>query len=326
MKRLKILGTGSAFPERVLTNFDLERMVDTSDEWIRTRTGIQERRIADESTAASDLVVEAARKALDAAGMAPEELDCIIVGTISPDTLFPSTACWVQKGLKIKGMPAFDISAACSGFLYGLEIGSSLMECGTCSHILLAGVEVLTKIVNWEDRKTCVLFGDGAGVCIIGPGDGSSGILGSSWGADGNLGELLIQPAGGSRLPASHETVEKRLHTIHMAGNEVFKHAVRTMGEAAELALNRAGVKGEEIQLFIPHQANIRIIEAACRRVQIPMEKTFLNIHKYGNMSAATIPTALDEAYRTQRIRDGDLILMAAFGGGFTWAATVLRW
>jgi 3-oxoacyl-[acyl-carrier-protein] synthase-3 len=326
MKRLKILGTGSAFPERVLTNFDLERMVDTSNEWICTRTGIKERRIADESIAASDLVIQAARKALDAAGMAPDELDCIIVATISPDTPFPSTACWVQKGLKIKDIPAFDISAACSGFLYGLKIGSALLESGTCSHILVAGVEILSKITNWEDRNTCVLFGDGAGVSIIGPGTKDSGILGSSWGADGNLGELLIQPAGGSRLPASHETVDKHLHTVHMAGNEVFKHAVRAMGDAAEEALSRAGVKGEEIDLFIPHQANIRIIEATCRRVQIPMEKTFLNIHKYGNMSAATIPTAIDEAYREGRIKPGDIILLAAFGAGFTWAATVLRW
>ncbi len=326
MRRLKIIGTGKYLPEKILTNFDLEKMVDTSDEWITTRTGIKQRHIARNDQASSDLVIEASKQAIKNAGIKKEDIDAIIVATVTPDTFFPSTACWVQKGLGIKNIPAFDISAACSGFLYGLEIVSGLIETGIAKTVLLVGVETLSKITNWEDRSTCVLFGDGAGVAIITATTEDRGIMGSVWGADGTLGELLIQPAGGTRMPATHETVDKKLHTIHMQGNEVFKHAVTKMGEAAIEALKRAGIKGEEVSLFIPHQANIRIIEATCKRAKIPMEKTMVTIDKYGNISAATIPITLHDALEEKRIKDGDIILFAAFGGGFTWAATVLKW
>ena len=326
MKRFKILGTGSALPEKVLTNKDLEKMVDTSDEWITTRTGIKERHVADENTAASDLVVEAARKAIEMAGIDKSEIDCIIVATISPDTLFPSTGCWVQKKLGLKEIPAFDISAACSGFLYGIQIMTDLMEGGTCKTVLLAGVEVLTKITDWEDRSTCVLFGDGAGAIIARKTDKDRGLLSSVWGADGNLGELLIQPAGGSRIPASVESVKNKLHYVKMKGNEVFKHAVRRMGDAADSALKKANLTAEEISLFIPHQANIRIIEATCKRTGVSMDKTHITIDKYANMSSATIPIALDDAVRKGKIKEGDNVLFAAFGAGFTWAASVIKW
>ena len=326
MKRFKILGTGSALPEKVLTNEDLEKMVDTSDEWITTRTGIKERHIADKNTAASDLVVLAAKKAIEMAKIDKSEIDCIIVATISPDTLFPSTSCWVQKKLGLKEIPAFDISAACSGFLYGIQVISDLITAGTCNTILLAGVEILTKITDWKDRSTCVLFGDGAGVIIAKKTEEDRGLLSSVWGADGNLGELLIQPAGGSRIPASEESVKKGLHYVKMKGNEVFKHAVRRMGDAAESALKKANLTNEDISLFIPHQANIRIIEATCKRTGISMDKTHNTIDKYANMSSATIPIALDDAARKGKIKRGDNILFASFGAGFTWAASIIKW
>lgn len=326
MKKLRIIGTGSALPEKVLTNAELEKMVDTSDEWITTRTGIKERRIADDNTATSDLVVEASKLALQQAGLNASDLDAIIVATVTPDTFYPSTGCWVQKGLDIKGIPAFDLSAACSGWLYGLEVASGLLTMGTCKYILLAGAECMSKVTNWEDRNTCVLFGDGAGASVVAATNDDCGILSSTWGADGTIGDLLVQPAGGTRLPASHETVDKKLHTVHMKGNEVFKHAVRSMGDAAAYALKEANVTGEEIALFIPHQANLRIIEATCRRAKVSMDKTYITVHKYGNISAGTIPIALDEANRIGRIKRGDTLLFASFGAGFTWAAIVLKW
>jgi len=326
MRRLKIIGTGEYLPEKVLTNFDLEKMVDTSDEWITTRTGIKERHIAAENQATSDLVIEASKEAIKNAGIKPENIDAIIVATVTPDTFYPSTGCWVQKGLGIRNIPAFDISAACSGFLYGLEIVSGMINTGIAKTVLLAGAETLSKVTNWEDRSTCVLFGDGAGVAIITATNEERGIMSSVWGADGTLGELLIQPAGGTRMPATHETVDRKLHTVHMQGNEVFKHAVTKMGDAAVEALRRAGVTGDDVSLFIPHQANIRIIEATCRRAGISMEKTVVTIDKYGNMSAATIPISLHDMVKEGKIKDGDIILFAAFGGGFTWAATVLKW
>ncbi len=326
MKRFKILGTGSSLPPKILTNEDLEKMVDTSDEWITTRTGIKTRHIADENTAASDLVKDAAEKALEMAGIDRNEIDCIIVATITPDTLFPSTGCWVQKKLGLKDIPSFDISAACSGFLYGLQVMADLMEADTCNTVLLAGVEVLSKITDWTDRSTCVLFGDGAGVIIARKTQEDSGLLSSVWGADGSLGELLIQPAGGSRIPASKESVEKGLHYVKMQGNEVFKHAVRRMGDASEEALKKAGLTADDIALFIPHQANIRIIESTCKRTGISMDKTYITIDRYANMSSATIPIALDDAVREGKIKKGDNILFAAFGAGFTWAASVIRW
>jgi 3-oxoacyl-[acyl-carrier-protein] synthase-3 len=322
-RRFKILGTGSFLPEKVLTNHDLEKMVDTSDEWIKTRTGIEKRHIASEHQAASDLVREAAKEALKNAGIAATALGAIIVGTISPDTFFPSTACWVQKDLEVPGIPAFDVSAACSGFLYGMDIGSAMLPT-IGKPILVAGVDVLTKITNWEDRGTCVLFGDGAGVAIIGPTDEDKGYLSSILGADGSLGELLVQPAGGSRMPATHETVDKKLHTIQMKGNEIFKHAVRTMGDAAVAAIEKSGVPPDDIDMFVPHQANNRIIEATCKRAKVPLDKTHITISWHGNMSAGTIPIAFHDAVSKGIIKRDDKVLFAAFGGGFTWGASVL--
>lgn len=326
MKRARIIGTGSYLPEKVLTNFDLEKMVDTSDEWIRTRTGIQERHIATDEEAASDLVIKAAKQAIEMAAIETKTIDLIIIGTISPDTLFPSTSCWVGAALGLEGIPAFDVSAACSGFLYALIVADGLIRAGSAKRVLVAGVELMTKITNWDDRGTCVLFGDGAGAAIVEPSDDDSGILSSFWGADGRLGDLLIQPAGGSRMPASHDTVDRKLHTVHMKGNEVFKHAVKTMALAAGKVLKAANVKPDDISLFIPHQANIRIIDATIKRFGIPAEKTVITIDKIANISSATIPISLDLALREGRIKKGDLVLFDAFGAGFTWAAALVRW
>jgi 3-oxoacyl-[acyl-carrier-protein] synthase-3 len=326
MSRAAVKGTGFAVPEKVLTNADLERIVDTSDEWITTRTGIKERRIADDATATSDLVLRACEGALERASISADEVDCIVVGTVTPDTPFPSTACWVQKGLGIPGVIAFDVSAACSGFLYGLTVGDAMIRTGRARTVLVSGAETLTKITNWDDRGTCVLFGDGAGAVVLREADGEEGLLSCYLGADGSLGELLIQPAGGSRRPASEQTVKDNLHTVHMMGNEVFKHAVKAMQMSALKALKMAGLTAEDVSLFIPHQANIRIIEATCKRARIPMDKTMVTIHKYGNVSAGTIPIALAEADREGRLKEGDIVLLAAFGGGFTWGAAVLRW
>ncbi|MEO0071319.1 MAG: beta-ketoacyl-ACP synthase III [candidate division WOR-3 bacterium] len=325
-KSIKIVGTGRALPERILTNFDLEKMVDTSDAWIVERTGIRERRIADKDTATSDLVVAALKKACQEAEIKPEELDTIIVGTSTPDTIYPATACWVQKILGIRGSAAFDISAGCSGFLFALEVAANLIVAGTAQKVGVAGGEVMSKVVNWQDRSTCVLFGDGAGAVVVVPGDGKSGILASNWGCDGNLAPLLYQPAGGTRMPTSEETLKNMAHTVHMEGNQVFKHAVRAMGNSSLKALQDAGITPEEVKLFIPHQANMRIMEAARERTGIPFEKMFVVLDRYGNMSAATIPVAIDEAREQGRIQDGDIILLTAFGTGFTWAAMVFRW
>jgi 3-oxoacyl-[acyl-carrier-protein] synthase-3 len=323
-RKFKILGTGSYLPEKVLTNADLEKIVDTTDEWIRTRTGIEKRHVARQDEATSDMVIEAAKMALKNAGIAASALGAIIVGTVSPDTMFPSTGCWVQKGLDVPGIPAFDVSAACSGFLYGLEVASSMLP-AINKPILVAGSDLMTKITNWEDRGTCILLGDGAGAVIIAPTDEDCGYLSSLLGADGSLGELLIQPAGGSRIPPSHEVLDKKLHLLQMKGNEVFKYAVRKMGDAAVKAIELAGIDPDAIDLFIPHQANIRIIESTCRRAKVPMEKTHVTIGWHGNMSAGTIPIAFHDAVTRGLIKRGSLVLFAAFGAGFTWGASVLR-
>ncbi|MBK6922928.1 MAG: ketoacyl-ACP synthase III [Deltaproteobacteria bacterium] len=325
MKAIKLVGTGIALPSRVVTNAELETTVDTSDEWIRERTGIAERRIADPSVATSDLCAEAVRAACENADLDPSALDGLIVATSTTDTLFPSTACWVQHKLGIKGMPALDVSAGCSGFLYGLELATALVA-GGMRRIAVVGGEVMSKVVNWRDRGTCVLFGDGAGAAIVTPGDGRSGVIASNWGADGNLAPILYQPAGGSRMPATHETVEASAHTVHMEGNTVFKHAVVAMSSAAVQAMKDADVTADDVTLMVPHQANMRIMEAARERCGIPREKMYSVLHKYGNMSAATIPVALHEARTEGRIHDGDIIVTTAFGTGFTWAASVLRW
>jgi 3-oxoacyl-[acyl-carrier-protein] synthase III len=322
-----IAGTGSFVPPRVLTNQDLERMVDTSDEWITTRTGIKERRIADQTVAASDLAYGAAKKALETAEMTPDELDHIIVGTVTPDRLFPSCACTLQSKLGARNAAAFDISAACSGFIYALNVGRSMIASGSARNVVVAGVEVLSRIVDYTDRSTCVLFGDAAGAVVLKPSpDPRRGILSVATGSDGDMGDLLYMPAGGSRLPATHETVEKHLHALKMTGNEVFKIAVRGMDTIAREALRRAEVEIDEINLLIPHQANLRMIDATAKRLNIPPDKVLVNIQNYGNTSSASIPLGLDEAVRSGRIKRGDLIIMVAFGGGLTWGASVVRW
>lgn len=326
MKRVRITGIGSYLPEKILTNLDLEKIVDTSDEWIRTRTGIVERHIAADNEATSDMVAKAAINALEMAEKSIEDIDAIIVATDTPDNAYPSTACWVQKHLNTKGQAAFDMEAGCSGWLYGLVISKGLIESKNVRRILLCGGETMSRAVNWEDRSTCVLFGDGAGCAVLEESEDDSGILSTYWGADGNLGDLLVQPAGGSRMPASKETVEKKLHTVFMAGNEVFKSAVRSMQMAAVEALKKAGIEGKDVDIFIPHQANLRIIEATRERAGIPKENTFITIDHTANVSAATIPIALDEAVRNGKVKKGDIVLFDAFGGGFTWGAAVLKW
>ncbi|MCA9652221.1 MAG: ketoacyl-ACP synthase III [Myxococcales bacterium] len=326
MKNLKIVGTGTCLPPRVLTNADLERMVDTSDQWITERTGIKERRIAADDVSTSDLCAEALRNACADAGLEPAALDAIIVGTSTTDTLFPSTACWVQRKLGLSGPAAFDVSAGCSGFLYGLELASALIVAGTAQRVGVVGGEAMSKVVNWKDRSTCVLFGDGAGAAVVTAGKGDTGVLASNWGADGTLASILYQPAGGSQSPATHETVEAMKHTVHMEGNTVFKHAVVAMAKAATTAMEEAAVGPDDVDLFIPHQANMRIMEVARERAGIDREKMYVVLHKYGNMSAATIPVALHEARGEGRVVDGSTVVMTAFGTGFTWAGTVLRW
>ena len=326
MTNTKIIGTGSYLPERVMTNEDWAKLVDTSDEWITSRTGIKERHFVSDGQATSDLVVEAAKAAIKDAGIDKSEIDLIIVATITGDNAYPSTANWTQKKLGLSPVPSFDIGAACSGFLYALIMADSLIRTGAAKTALIAGAETMSKVIDWEDRNTCVLFGDGAGAAVLRKsGNDADGILSTYWGADGNLGDLLMQPAGGSAMPATEETVANKMHTVHMKGNEVFKHAVLRMQEAAVKALEIAGLNGEDVDLFIPHQANMRIIEATIRRAKIPMEKTFVNIDKIANISAATIPIAMDHARKEGRLKDGDHALLAAFGAGFTWGGAVVK-
>lgn len=320
------MGSGFYVPDKILTNADLEKMVDTSDEWIMSRTGIKERRIVSDDQATSDLSIEASRIALDNAGLKVKDIDLIIVATSSPDTIFPSTGCWVQKGLGAGYIPAFDISAGCTGWLYGMILAESLILSGAHKRILLIGSEVLTKLTNMKDRNTCVLFGDAAAAVVLEESDDESGMLSSYWRADGSLGNLLWLPAGGTRIPASAESVAQNLHYLHMKGNDVFKHAVKRMGEAALEALKSAGLNKEDIDYLIPHQANIRIIDATGRRLKVPSEKVYTNIHKYGNVSVASIPIGLHELWEEGRLKKGSIVLMVAFGAGFTWAAVAYRW
>jgi len=329
MKKIKILSTGSYVPPKVLTNFDLEKMVDTSNEWIVTRTGIKERRIADENMATSDLAVKAAKKCLDKVGYTPEDVDTIIVATITPDMFFPSTACVVHKKLGGKNEPiAFDISAACSGFVYGLVIAEGLLKTGKSKNLLLIAADTLSKFTNWQDRNTCVLFGDGAGAILLTAVDNDEdydGIISTYLGADGNYEDLLYIPAGGSKMPASIETVEKKLHTIFMSGREVFKVAVTKMVEAVIKSCELAGIQPQQLDLIIPHQANLRIINAIGERLNIDPTKIFVNVDKYGNMSASTVIVGLDEAISEGKVKDGSLVGLVAFGGGFTWGGAIIR-
>lgn len=321
-----ITGIGSAVPEKVITNDDLSKMVDTSDEWIKTRTGIRERRIVDENTATSDLCTLAAKGALKDANVDGKDIDLIVVATVTPDMAFPSTACIVQKNIGAINAAAFDISVGCAGFLYAISTASNFIKTGVYKRALVIGGEVLSKITNWEDRGTCVLFGDGAGACILEECEDSYGILSYDLGADGGNGHFLTQPAGGSRIPTSIETVEKGLHYIHMDGGEVFKFAVRIMEATSLEALKKADMELEDIDFLIPHQANERIIKSAAKRLKLSPDKVYINLDRFGNMSSASIPIALDEVYKNNLIKKGDSILLVAFGAGLTWASVILKW
>ncbi len=320
-----ILGLGAYLPEKVLTNFDLEKMVETTDEWIRTRTGIQERRIADPGTAASELGLRASLVALDEAGIAPTDLDLIIVATITPDSFFPSTACAIQNKLGAK-CGAFDMAAACSGFIYALNVADSLIRSGTHENILVVGTEVLSGFIDWKDRGTCVLFGDGAGAAILSRHAKRGKIIGGSLGSDGSQGSILNIPAGGSAIPPTQESVKSGLHYLKMQGSEVFKVAVRTMDESVRSVLANAGLTLDDLKLLIPHQANRRILQAVSERLELSEERVFVNVHRYGNISSASVVVALYEAVKEGRIKEGDLVGLVAFGGGLTWGSTLVRW
>lgn len=323
----KISGTGMYVPDKVLTNQDLEKIVDTSDEWIKTRTGMSERRIAAKDQAASDLAYNASKKAIEAAGIRRKDIDIIIVATVTGDHPFPSTACVLQQKLGLKGFPAFDVSAGCTGWIYAANIAKQYIENGVAENILVVGVEILTKITNWKDRGTCVLFGDGAGATIISRSEEKdiSRFIDSEISADGTHFDLLMQNAGGSRFPASKETVDKNLHTVYMEGNKIFKNAVRSMYDACDKVLKRNHLDVHSIDWLITHQANLRIIQALGKKLKIDEKKVIVNIEKYANTSAATIPIALDEAVRSKKVRHGDIILLASFGAGLTSGSLLLR-
>lgn len=321
-----ILATGRYLPEKVLTNADLEKMVETSDEWIVSRTGIKERRISRPDETSSDMAAAAARQALEKAGIAAEQVDLIIVATVTPDMFFPSTACIIQEKLGAKRAAAFDLSAACSGFLYGASVAAQFVSSGTYRYALVIGVESLSKIVDWSDRSTCVLFGDGAGAAVIGPVEEGNGFLSFELGADGGGAELLKLEAGGSRIPVPKVKPGSPENYIHMAGGEVFKFAVRAMNTASDQALLKAGITKDDVDFLVPHQANLRIIDSAVKRLGLPYDKVVVNLNRYGNMSSASIPVALDEAVSEGRIKDGDTLVLVGFGGGLTWGASVIKW
>lgn len=326
-KSVIISGVGSYTPPKILSNDDLSKIVETSDEWIRTRTGIRERRIAADNMTTSDMAANAAREAIRDAGLEVDDIGLIVVATITPDMPFPNTACFVQKKLGMGKIPAFDIEAACSGFIYAMDIARGLMTVNNIRHALVIGAEKLSSITNWEDRTTCVLFGDGAGAVVLSQSDDeNTGILNVLMGADGSETDILMVPGGGSASPLTVENIERSMHKIHMQGNQVFKHAVRVMCQSATEVLEKAGLTADDVSIVVPHQANNRIIEALAQRLNIGMERFKINLDRYGNTSAASIPIALDEAYRNGRIQSGDNVLMVAFGGGLTWASAVIRW
>lgn len=324
--RSRVVGTGSAVPDKVLNNHDLEKMVDTTDEWIRARTGIKERRIASPEEFTSTLATRAALNALAMAGVAAHELDMIVVATVTPDYPFPSTAALVQSNIKAVNASAFDISAACSGFIYAASIVDKFIKSGAVKNVLVVGAEVLSRIVDWTDRNSCLLFGDGAGAVVIQADNGPAGILDTFMMSDGSHWELLYQPAPGNRNPVSHQIVDERLAFIRMQGNEVFKLAVRAMEDAALKVLSAGNMTAADVDLFIPHQANMRIIDAIGKRLGVPDDKIYVNIERFGNTSSASIPIALDEANRKGLLKSGDLLLLDAFGGGMAWGALTLRW
>jgi 3-oxoacyl-[acyl-carrier-protein] synthase-3 len=323
---VEIVSTGRYLPERVLTNADLEKMVDTSDQWILERTGIRERRIAAPDMGAADMGARAAQVAMDRAGVQPGEIDVIVLSTATPDRLLPATACDMQAILGATNAAAYDISAACSGFIYALQLAEGHIAAGRAEIALVVSTEKMSGIIDWTDRQTCVLFGDGAGAAIVRKAQNGRGVLSTFIRSDGTLAELLWRPSGGVKVPMDIAVLDEKSHLVKMAGREVFKAAVRSMAEAADQALVKAGLTGEDIDLLVPHQANVRIIEATAKYAGIPMEKVYINIERYGNMSSATVPIALDEAAEKGLIRQGSNILMVAFGAGFTWASSVVRW
>lgn len=321
-----ILGLGYYVPEKILTNADIEKMVDTNDEWITERTGIKERRICAPEQATSDLAMIAAQRALEDANVSPEELDMIIVATISADNNTPSTACILQDRLGAKNAAAFDLSAACSGFVYGSAIASQFIETGVYKKVLVVGAETLSKFINWKDRNTCIIFADGAGAAVFGTVEDGFGVLSFDLGSDGSGAKTIEIPGGGSRHPADQESIDNHMHCLHMKGKETFRFAVKSMGSTVIKSLERAGLTKEDIDYLIPHQANIRIIQSAAKRLQLPMEKVFVNLEKYGNVSAASIPIALAEAQQKGKLKKGEIIALSGFGAGLTWASCIMKW
>ncbi len=327
MQRFKIIGTGSYLPERVVTNDELSKRVDTSDQWIRERTGIRARRYASDDVSTSDLAAIAIRRACEDAQLDPAQLDGIIVGTCTPDTVFPSTACWAQEKLEIRGMPAFDVMAGCTSWMYGLKVAADMVQANPAAKIAVCGAETFSKVLDFDDRRTCVLFGDGAGVTILsGTEEGDeAGMLASNWGADGNLASILQVPAGGVKHPASLATIEAKQHFVYMEGSKVFKHAVTTLSSGMSAAIEGAGLTPDQLDVFIPHQANSRIMDACLDRTRIQGDIVYSVLEKYGNLSAASVPVAMDEARKAGALRDGQLLGVTAFGAGLTWGAGVLR-
>jgi 3-oxoacyl-[acyl-carrier-protein] synthase III len=326
MIRAKIIGVGAYAPKRILSNADLEKMVETSDEWIVQRTGVRERRIADESEATSDLAVRAAQQALERANLTPDDVELIVVGTTSADMQFPSTANYVQHKLGCRNVGSVDVWAACTGSIYSLSIGSQFVQTGKYRRVLVIGAETLSRITDFTDRGTCILLADAAGAAVLDASEDGRGVIDTDLYSDAQHWELLYMPGGGSKHPASHETVDQRMHYARMRGNELFKVAVRMFVDCAGRLLERHGFGVGDVDLFIPHQANLRIIEAAARRLDLPMSRVFVNVDRYGNTGAASIYVALEEALGAGRVKPGDLVLMAAFGGGATWGAALVRW
>jgi 3-oxoacyl-[acyl-carrier-protein] synthase-3 len=328
MRRVGIIGTGSYLPEKVLSNFDLEKILDTSDEWITTRTGIRERRMAKADEAASDLAKVACEKALVDAGIAPEEVELIVMATITPDTHCPAGANWLEAKLGAVNAVSFDVTAACTGFIFALSVAEQYIKTGVYRNALIVASEIMTRTLDWTDRETCILWGDGAGAVMITEVEDGRGILSTHIHSDGANGDTLLMPGGGSKTtPISHESVDKKLHTLNMIeGNRSFKVAVRRFSEACEEALSHNDLTMDDIKVIIPHQANLRILQGMAKQLGIPMDKVYVNIEKYGNISSATVPIALDEAVRDGTIQPGDLVLLAAFGGGLTWGSTLIRW
>ncbi len=326
IRTVSIIGTGSYAPEKILTNEDISRIVDTSDEWITTRTGIKERRVAAKDEYTSDMAAKAALKAIEQANISPKEINLILVATATPDMFFPATACFVQKKIGATNAACLDISAACAGFLFGIAIAQQFITAHTYDTVLVIGADKLTSITNWTDRNTCVLFGDGAGAAILRHRGSPHGIISSHIGSDAQYSDILFMPGGGSRCPITRDNADLNLATIHMTGKEVYKQAVTAMVSASKKVIEQAGLTAQDIACVIPHQANLRIIEAIADRLDISLDRFYVNLDRYGNTSAAAVAMALDEANRTGRIKAGDYVLMVVFGGGLTWASTVIEW